>query len=190
MNSEEYIEQVVSTESNDWETIKERISDDNILRMLHAVIGMSTEAGELLDVLKKYIFYGKELDFVNIEEELGDSNWYQSLMIHALKLKEYHTSWELICEKNINKLNARYGEKFSESAAQERDLEKEREILEVGNNCTQYATCPCTEPFFKMKDPCPGWCPECKEPWVWVRPGQSQPNCDCQEMIKEGFDNE
>lgn len=130
MKSDQYIEDVMRTCSSDTDKIINRLKEDGTIDMLHAAIGMATEAAELLDVLKKHIYYGKPIDMVNINEELGDSNWYQSLMIHSLRMKGYHTSWESIWEKNIEKLKARYGNKFSSEAAINRDLDSERKILE------------------------------------------------------------
>lgn len=94
-------------------------------RLLHAGIGLATESGEFLDALKKSVFYGKELDRVNLKEELGDILWYMAIAMDALG-----TDFETEMEKNIKKLKARYGERFSKEAAENRDLEKEREILE------------------------------------------------------------
>jgi hypothetical protein len=130
MDSEKYIEGVLKTESKDMEAIRGRLADDQTIRMLHAAMGMATEAGELVDMMKKHIFYGRELDLVNAEEELGDGNWYQGVMVAAMRLKGYQTSFEQIMEKNIAKLRARYGDKFSEEAALERDLDTERDVLE------------------------------------------------------------
>lgn len=45
----------------------------------HAAIGMMTEAGELLDCYKKLMVYGKELDLINLREEVGDCMWYALL---------------------------------------------------------------------------------------------------------------
>jgi hypothetical protein len=130
MKSNEYIKKVLETLSNDYPEISKRLKDEDTIDMLHAAMGMVTEAGELMDMLKKHIFYGKDLDLVNAEEELGDSNWYQSLMIHSMRMKGHVTTWEKIWDKNIKKLEARYGDKFNETGALERDLEREREILE------------------------------------------------------------
>lgn len=127
--SEQYINDVLVTAAGDHEAIAKRLSDHTTVDMMHAAMGMVTEAAELMDMLKKHIFYGKELDLVNAEEELGDSNWYQSLMIHSIRMKEHVTSWEQIWEKNIAKLKARYGDKFTEAAAKNRDLDTERKVL-------------------------------------------------------------
>lgn len=42
----------------------------------HYVLGLGTEAGELLDAFKKHKVYSKELDFANLIEEIGDLSWY------------------------------------------------------------------------------------------------------------------
>jgi NTP pyrophosphatase (non-canonical NTP hydrolase) len=131
MSGEKYIEDVLATLSCDYERIRRRLNNDTI-DLLHAAIGMATEAGELLDMLKKHIFYGKDLDLVNLEEELGDADWYQSVAIHAARMKGHHTTWEQIWEKNIAKLKRRYQGKFSETKAENRDLDAERKILEGG----------------------------------------------------------
>lgn len=42
----------------------------------HMMLGMATEIGELVDVFKKWMAYGKEIDWKNVKEECGDFNWY------------------------------------------------------------------------------------------------------------------
>jgi NTP pyrophosphatase (non-canonical NTP hydrolase) len=130
MPNEKYIEDVMRTRSNDYEAIGKRLDDNWTLELLHAAIGMATEAAELLDMLKKHVYYGKDIDLINLEEELGDSNWYQALAISAARAKGHSTSFQQICDKNIAKLKKRYAGKFSETKAENRDLDAEREILE------------------------------------------------------------
>jgi len=130
MKSEEYIKNVLKTASGDYEAIGKRLDNRSTIDLLHAAMGMVTESTELLDMLKKHIFYGKDLDFVNAEEELGDSNWYQSLAIQAMRVKGHFTSWESVWDKNVKKLRSRYGDKFTEEDALNRDLDRERNILE------------------------------------------------------------
>ena len=125
MNSNEYIKDAIKTESRNFESMNERLKDDGIKRLLHAGMGLSTEAGEFLDSLKKHIFYGKELDRINLAEEVGDLFWYLAIVADELGFE-----FESVMNKNIEKLKARYGEKFSEDKANKRDLETEREILE------------------------------------------------------------
>lgn len=96
-----------------------------IMDDLHMVMGMQTESAEIADAYKKHIAYGKNLDLVNVKEEIGDLLWYLA------NLANLH-GWDLrdIMDTNIKKLEARYPEKFNNDNAVNRDLEKERIILE------------------------------------------------------------
>ncbi len=95
------------------------------LRLLHAGMGMATESGEFLDQLKKHLFYGKDLDETNLIEELGDLMWYIAVAASALGV-----TIEKFQRLNIDKLKARYPERFSEERAENRDLDVERKVLE------------------------------------------------------------
>lgn len=82
-------------------------------KVINAAFGMSGEAGEFEDQLKKWIFHNKELDIVHLKKELGDVCWYIALTCEAF-------GWDLdeILQMNIDKLSARYhGGSFSEQAA-------------------------------------------------------------------------
>ena len=98
-------------------------------RLVHGIDGCVTEAGELADAMKRHIFYGKELDLVNLKEEVGDVMWYLAILVDELG-----TSFEELAEININKLKSRYPNKFTSEDALNRDLDKERQILEDGHN--------------------------------------------------------
>jgi NTP pyrophosphatase (non-canonical NTP hydrolase) len=101
------------------------IIDGDIMDDLHMVLGMQTEAAEIADVYKKHIAYKKELDLVNVKEELGDIMWYIANMcnMHGWDLRD-------IMQTNIDKLRARFPEKFTKEHAVNRNLDKERKILE------------------------------------------------------------
>lgn len=94
-------------------------------RIAHGVIGIASEAGELVDCLLKSLESGEPIDMVNLVEELFDGDWYKAPITD-----ECGINWEEEWERIINKLRARYGEKFSEESANNRDLEAERKILE------------------------------------------------------------
>lgn len=126
ITAEQFLALAMNTESNDFEAIQERLANINP-RLLHAILGLATEAGELLDAIKKYIFYGKEIDMVNIAEEFGDSLWYSAIGCDSID-----KSMEEIFALVINKLSARYPDRFSEDRANVRDLLKERRVLEDG----------------------------------------------------------
>ncbi|MEM4379115.1 MAG: nucleoside triphosphate pyrophosphohydrolase family protein [Thermoplasmatales archaeon] len=123
--SKKYINNAIKTDLQDYQPVVDRLSDKKTVRILHAAIGLSTESAELIDALKKHLFYGKALDIVNIKEEAADCFWYIAILADTLGF-----SFEEIQEKNINKLKARYGDRFTEHAALNRDLNTEREILE------------------------------------------------------------
>lgn len=99
--------------------------DSLLTENLHMTLGMVTEASEIADVFKKHIAYKKEIDYVNVKEEIGDQMWYIANMCNI-------NGWDLreILDTNIKKLESRYPEKFSEDKAINRNLEKERKILE------------------------------------------------------------
>lgn len=92
---------------------------------MHMALGISTEAGELLDAYKKFFAYGKAIDYVNVREEIGDLMWY---IINLCSLLGVNLEDEL--DINIGKLRARYPNKFDSEHAINRDLAKERAILE------------------------------------------------------------
>lgn len=125
MTEDEYLQDATVTDLMDYGPVLERLSNVHTIRILHAGMGLVTEAGEFMDMLKKHILYGKPLDYVNLQEELGDSQWYV-----ALALDEMRATFKDIREKNIAKLRARYPNRFTEHDALNRDLDKERKILE------------------------------------------------------------
>ena len=84
--------------------------------ILHMAIGISGEAGELLDAVKKFVIYQKPLDKDNVIEELGDLEFYMEGIRDFLKV-----SREAVLDANYDKLSKRYeGLKYSNTAAQER----------------------------------------------------------------------
>ena len=92
---------------------------------LHMIMGISTESGEIVDVFKKHLAYSKEIDYINIKEEIGDLMFYIVNMCNM-------NGWDLrdIMQTNIDKLKTRYPEKFTEEEALNRNLKKERGVLE------------------------------------------------------------
>ena len=137
MDNKTYQKSALRTNGPDYLGVSHRVtgSDDPItdfspksLDLLHASMGLVTEAGEFQDMLKKHVFYGKPLDEVNLKEEIGDVLWYCAIALEALG-----TDFESVMQTNIDKLKARYPEKFTEEKAENRNLNKEREILENGS---------------------------------------------------------
>lgn len=95
--------------------------------VLHGVIGVLTESGELIEaILPTYDRHDlKPFDEVNLKEEIGDVLWYCAILANALG-----TDLESIMETNIAKLKKRYPEGFTEDKAENRNLIEERKELE------------------------------------------------------------
>lgn len=91
------------------------------------LFGMMTELGELVDSYKKHYAYGKELDMVNVMEEMGDIMWYWAGMCTITGM-----SSQSILHTNISKLLVRYPDQFEKELARVRDIELERRNLEDG----------------------------------------------------------
>lgn len=95
--------------------IKKTITEDQ-LSLLHAAVGISGEAGELLDAIKKHTMYNKAVDIENVIEELGDLEFYMEALRSQLNITREQT-----LEANIKKLAVRYSSgKYSDQQAQER----------------------------------------------------------------------
>jgi len=69
---------------------------------MHMAVGVSGEAGELLDAFKKWVIYGKPLDVENVIEELGDIEFYAQGLRNA-----FGVTREQVLAANIKKLNKR-----------------------------------------------------------------------------------
>lgn len=130
MDNTTYMAGVLTTESNDFTSIGMRLSNKRNIRLLHAAMGMATEAAEIVDQLKKAIFYGKPLDEVNLIEEIGDLRWYDNIMMNELGVTAEQVQ-AINNKKLTDKKNGRYKKgEFSSIEAYLRNLESEREILE------------------------------------------------------------
>lgn len=125
MNNQQYSEAARQTDTRDYQGVANRVIEAHTLMILHALMGITTECGELMDQLKKHLIYGKPLDFTNIMEEDGDLRWYLALLEFAAN----YTA-DFAQERNIEKLRSRFPNKFTEFDALNRDLSKERKILE------------------------------------------------------------
>ena len=124
MDAREYVEEAIQTENQDFDSICERMDDIRLARILHGSMGVCTEGGELLDAVKKYIFYGKDIDVINVMEEMGDVLWYLAILSNELEIP-----LDVVMDYNIRKLRARYPQKFTELDAKNRRLDTERRIL-------------------------------------------------------------
>jgi hypothetical protein len=96
-------------------------------RLIHSILGVATEAAELVNALYRAIVEKEELDGINIIEELGDLTWYMHI---PWIVSDNNSGLSPVFRKNLVKLYTRYGDKFSSERAVNRDLGKERAVLE------------------------------------------------------------
>lgn len=97
-------------------------------RLLHAALGGIGEEAELLEALVEAAEAGEPLDVVNVAEEAGDCLWYQALKLDAIA--QLGIDPPAVLSANIEKLKARFPDKFSLEASEARDTSVEREVLE------------------------------------------------------------
>ena len=90
--------------------------DPGAAALTHMAMGISGEAGELLDAVKKHVMYNKALDIVNVIEELGDLEFFMEGLRQNLNIKREQT-----LEANLSKLALRYTNyQYSDEQSQER----------------------------------------------------------------------
>ena len=86
-------------------TLNPELSKKDVL--INGVMGLCGESGEAIDIVKKHLHQGHELDKDKLIKELGDIAWYLAETAYALD-----TPLDEVLERNIDKLRARYPEGF------------------------------------------------------------------------------
>ena len=112
----DFVTKVTSDPSLDLEALNESFkeieskSDIKTPRLLTAALGLGSETGEFVEIVKKMFLQGKppsEDNIFHMKRELGDIMWYWITACAALGLDPYE-----VINENQEKLAARYGEKF------------------------------------------------------------------------------
>lgn len=75
--------------------------------LINGVMGLCGESGEAIDIVKKHLAQGHDLDREALIKELGDVAWYLAETAYALDV-----SLEEVLERNVAKLRARYPDGF------------------------------------------------------------------------------
>ena len=110
----EFVRATTSNESLDYAALLTRtnqleLEDDcNVPQLMTAAFGLSAEAGEFTEVVKKIILQGKpynEENVFHLKRELGDICWYLAQACMALD-----TDFDEILKMNVEKLSSRYPE--------------------------------------------------------------------------------
>ena len=94
-------------------TLNPELSQKDIL--INGVMGLCGEAGEAIDIVKKHLAQGHELDREKLIGELGDIAWYLAETAMALGV-----DLETVLTRNIDKLKARYPEGFDSARSRDR----------------------------------------------------------------------
>ena len=94
-------------------TLNRELSKKEVL--INSVMGLCGESGEAIDIVKKWMAHGHELDKDHLAKELGDIAWYLAEAATALDM-----DLEDILRMNIEKLKKRYPEGFSCERSQTR----------------------------------------------------------------------
>lgn len=84
--------------------------------LLNGVMGLTGEAGECSDIVKKHLFQGHDLDKAHLAEELGDVAWYLAVTAEAIGY-----SLSDIFAANVEKLKKRYPDGFDKDRSINRD---------------------------------------------------------------------
>jgi len=116
-----FVETVTSEPSRDLTTFMNRLDvldgnydfannqhgpDANVPLMITGAMGLCSESGELMEIVKKMLFQGKPLSEDNLfhmKRELGDIMWYWINMCRAL-----HLDPNMVIAENVDKLKSRY----------------------------------------------------------------------------------
>jgi NTP pyrophosphatase (non-canonical NTP hydrolase) len=109
----EFVRQTTSPASSEYPKLVDRLTElegqgADVSRLMTAAFGMSAEAGEFTEVVKKIFLQGKPYNEENVfhmKRELGDLCWYLAQACMALDI-----SFEQVLEMNYEKLSARYPE--------------------------------------------------------------------------------
>ena len=123
-NYGDFVTKVTSEPSLDQNSLNARMkeidssSSIESARLLTAALGLGSETGEFVEIVKKMFLQGKpasEDNIFHMKRELGDIMWYWATACMALKFDPYE-----VIKENQDKLEARYGEKFEVNRSEHR----------------------------------------------------------------------
>ena len=125
----DFVKKVTSEPSLDLDALKQSLEDvENkspieSARLMTAALGLVSETGEFVEIVKKMFLQGKppsEENIFHMKRELGDIMWYWITACSALDLDPFE-----VIKENQDKLEARYGEKFE---VQRSEVRKEGDL--------------------------------------------------------------
>ena len=93
-------------------TLPERDPGENLAML---ALGLAGEVGEVIEMIKKNLYHGHELDYGKLKKEMGDVAWYLACLAYIFRL-----DLDDIAQANIAKLERRYPDGFSADASRNR----------------------------------------------------------------------
>ena len=100
---------------NEYQQEALRTASGKCRSIANCAMGLSGEAGECTDIIKKHLFHGHELDKEHLAKELGDVAWYLAVCAHIIGC-----DLETVLQMNVDKLRKRYPDGFSEEKSRYR----------------------------------------------------------------------
>ena len=108
---EKFVDAVTSDESRDFIALSDRLvsldeKGANIERLLTGAVGINSEGGEIMEIVKKLICQGKKWDdetIYHLKRELGDVMFYIITCCISLDI-----SLDEVIQMNVEKLEKRY----------------------------------------------------------------------------------
>ena len=97
-------------------TLNPKLDKKDVL--INGVMGLCGESGEAIDIVKKHLAQGHELDREKLIKELGDIAWYLAETATVLDV-----TLEEVLTRNIEKLKKRYPEGFDTERSLHREVE-------------------------------------------------------------------
>ena len=125
----DFVKKVTSEPSLDLDALKQSLEDVESkspiesARLMTAALGLGSETGEFVEIVKNMFLQGKppsEENIFHMKRELGDIMWYWVTACSALDLDPFE-----VIKENQDKLEARYGEKFE---VQRSEVRKEGDL--------------------------------------------------------------
>jgi len=109
----DFVDKVTSKPSSDFDAMVDRLTElrdngANVPRLMTSAYGLSAEAGEFTEIIKKILWQGKNYSEENVfhsKRELGDCLFYIQMACSALG-----TTIDELLQMNFDKLSARYPE--------------------------------------------------------------------------------
>ena len=109
MNINEYQKEAMSL-------LNPALTENDVL--MNALMGLCGESGEAIDLMKKHLYQGHDLDKDKLIKELGDVAWYLAEAATGLNI-----DLSEVLQRNLDKLHARYPQGFSTERSMHREAE-------------------------------------------------------------------